>query len=396
MLPFLREYYLNPMQDAFGFTNTELGILMSTFGTFSLIGYFPGGWIADNFSPRILISCALGLTGLTGVYFSTLPSFEVCLIIHAFWGLNMSMVFWSAMIKATRNWAPKEEQGRAFGFLEGGRGITEAMYGSLLGGIFIWLGSSAGTMSILINIYAVANLSLALLAWFTLKESGHGQDEEDEPSHKVELSDVIRVLKMKEVWLISIVIFTSYSAYWGTINYGHFVESAFAASSSIAVAIVMGKVWLNPASAITSGFIGDKFGVSRAIFCLLSLVVTVFVIFGIMPYGAHMIYFMLIGVIVGAFAVYAIRGIYFALLEEGGIPAKLTGTAAGVVSVIGFIPDIYVPYLHGVLLDSYGDQQGYRYYYLITAGICLLGVAAAYIIMQQTKKRQQSETSQIN
>jgi len=387
MLPFLREFYYIPMQNAFGFSNTELGLLMSAFGVFSLLGYFPGGWLADFFSPRILMSSALFLTGITGVYFSTIPSFEHSLILHAFWGLNMSMVFWNAMIKATRNWAPREEQGRAFGFLEGGRGFTEAMYGSLLGGIFIWLGNSATTMSVVINIYAGANILLAILTWFTLDSREQNIKSEGDTSHKVEWQDVLSVLKMKEVWLISIVIFSAYSGYWGTINFVPFADSAFAMSTSIAVMIGMGKVWLNPVSAVTSGFIGDKIGISRAIFFLLSIIVCVFFIYGIMPYGASMIYFMLIGLVLTAFAAYALRGIYFALLEESGIPVKLTGTAAGVVSVIGFIPDIYVPYLSGVLLDTYSIEMGYRYYYLITSGICLVGATAAFIIMKRTQKR---------
>jgi nitrate/nitrite transporter NarK len=56
MLPFLREIYYIPMQNAFGFTNTQMGVLMSVFGTMSMLTYFPGGWLADKFSPRLLMT----------------------------------------------------------------------------------------------------------------------------------------------------------------------------------------------------------------------------------------------------------------------------------------------------------------------------------------------------
>ena len=46
MLPYLREVYYQPMQAAFGYDNTQMGILMSVFGAFSLIAYFPGGWLS--------------------------------------------------------------------------------------------------------------------------------------------------------------------------------------------------------------------------------------------------------------------------------------------------------------------------------------------------------------
>lgn len=120
MLPFLREVYYQPMQDAFGHNNTEMGILMSVFGVFSLLAYFPGGWLADRYSPRILITSGLAATGIAGFYFATFPPFEISIAIHAFWGACISLVFWGAMIKATRNWGSITEQGKAFGILESG------------------------------------------------------------------------------------------------------------------------------------------------------------------------------------------------------------------------------------------------------------------------------------
>ena len=108
MLPFLREVYYIPMQEAFGYSNTQMGVLISVFGTVSLLTYFPGGWIADHFSPRKLIASSLLATGLAGLYFSTFPSYTINIIIHGFWGLCISLVFWGAMIKATRAWAPAE------------------------------------------------------------------------------------------------------------------------------------------------------------------------------------------------------------------------------------------------------------------------------------------------
>ena len=72
VLPFLFEVYYRPMIDAFGLTNTELGRFMSTFGFVSMLAYFPGGWIADRVSPRLLMTVSLLATGAAGFYFSTI------------------------------------------------------------------------------------------------------------------------------------------------------------------------------------------------------------------------------------------------------------------------------------------------------------------------------------
>jgi MFS family permease len=153
-LPFISETFYVPMQNAFGFDNTQMGMLMSIFGTTSLIAYFPGGWLADKFSPRRLITVALLICGFAGFYMATLPPFLMCLVIYGIWGACVSLIFWSAMIKATREWAPPEQQGRAFGILESGRGLSDAMMGTFVGFVFIWLGSDDYAFEQVVNILA--------------------------------------------------------------------------------------------------------------------------------------------------------------------------------------------------------------------------------------------------
>ena len=55
MLPFLREVYYIPMQEAFGYDNLQMGILISVFGGASLLTYFPGGWIAADITDPDII-----------------------------------------------------------------------------------------------------------------------------------------------------------------------------------------------------------------------------------------------------------------------------------------------------------------------------------------------------
>ena len=112
-----------------------------------------------------------------------------------------------------------------------------------------------------------------------------------------------------------------------------------------------------------------------------------------MPYGSSFVGVMLFTMAVTAFGLYALRGIYFALLEEGGIPLRVTGTAAGIVSVTGFLPDIFMPYIGGVIFDAYPDDQGYRYIFFIVSGLCVIGATAAYFILHRSKKKNLIETA---
>ena len=79
---------------------------------------------------------------------------------------------------------------------------------------------------------------------------------------------------------------------------------------------------------------------------------------------------------------------YCALLEEGGIPIVVTGTAAGIISVVGYTPDIFMPLLGGVLLDRFPGPEGYRLFFLTVAGICTLGLGATVVLIRRvTRKR---------
>ena len=63
-LPYLRETYYDAMQQATGATNAELGFLMTAYGLVNFLLYLPGGWAADRFSARKLMTFSLISTGM--------------------------------------------------------------------------------------------------------------------------------------------------------------------------------------------------------------------------------------------------------------------------------------------------------------------------------------------
>ena len=117
-LPYLQEVYYKPLADALSLDNTEVGSLMSIFGVTAMLSYLPGGWIADRVSPRILLTSSLLLTGFSGFYFATLPSYAVSLAIHAVWGITITLLFWGSLIRVTRNWRLKINKSKPLGFFK--------------------------------------------------------------------------------------------------------------------------------------------------------------------------------------------------------------------------------------------------------------------------------------
>ena len=63
---------------------------------------------------------------------SLVPSPNVLIALYGYWGFTTIFLFWAAMIRATREWGGDNYQGRAFGYLEGGRGLTAALIGTMV------------------------------------------------------------------------------------------------------------------------------------------------------------------------------------------------------------------------------------------------------------------------
>jgi len=123
---------------------------------------------------------------------------------------------------------------------------------------------------------------------------------------------------------------------------------------------------------------------------LLLLVTLSFALFTVTPARSSLLPLLLLNGAVAALVIYALRGIYFALLDEQRVPAALTGTAAGTASLIGFTSDIYMPAVSGAILDKYPGLPGYRVLFAATTLIATLGTVAAWLLA----RNKQTLTSQ--
>ncbi len=375
LLPFLREVYYIPLQEALHLSNTQLGFLMSTFGATAMICYFPGGWLADRLSPRKLIAFSMVATGVTGLYFATFPSYILSIAAHAFWGVSCTLTFWAAMIKATRNWALPGQQGRAFGILEGGRGIAESASSTAFLAVFAMLGSGHLALSWVIVLFSISNMLIGVMAWFTFED-----DTAEGGRFNIGLAEIRNVLRTPVVWWISLVILSAYSAYWGSFYFTPYATEVFLMSVVFGGVIGVGKMWVKPLAALGAGFLADKIGVSKTVSWSFAVLIFSFSVFIFTPGNPDLVVLLVVNTAVASLAIFALRGVYFALLDEGGLPFALTGTVTGIVSMVGFTPDVFMPLAGGIILDSLPDDLRYRGLFAFIAVLCFVGLFASFMI----------------
>jgi hypothetical protein len=95
--------------------------------------------------------------------------------------------------------------------------------------------------------------------------------------------------------------------------------------------------------------------------------------------GAGMIWMFLLTIICSSMAIFALRGLYFAIMQEGKVPMAYTGSAVGLVSVIGYTPDVFMGPLMGYLLDQSPGAIGHQHVFWVVSGFALVGLIASYL-----------------
>ena len=373
LLPYLRQAYHQPLLAALHVTNTELGILNSAFGVFALVCYLPGGWVADRVAPRLLLSGSLVATGLLGYAFATFPPYPIAFAIHALWGVSTILTFWAALIKATRHWGGEHHQGTAFGLLDGGSGIVSALLGAVALAAFAALGTPIAGLRAVVVAGATATLVAGALVWLFLPADAMTTEGTTEPSR----GHVKRALALPAVWLQAVIILAAYAGYWGTFDLAAFAVDGFGTTMVFGASLSTARLWLRPVGALAAGWIADRASASGTVVGCFALLGSTFVVLAATPTAPDLIWLLWVDTIVAATAVFGLRGIYYAVMEENHVPASVTGTAVGIVSIIGYTPDIVMPLVTGWLLDTYPGAAGHQLLYGGLALLAAVGLVAA-------------------
>ncbi|UXJ03914.1 MFS transporter [Morganella morganii] len=186
-LPYLKSSFYDPMQQALGLTHIEIGNLLSLYGLIGMFSYFFGGWFADRFSLRNLITFSLIASGSLGFWFATFPSYNTILLIHILWGVTTILTFFAASIKVVRMQGTEKEQGRIFGFYEGLSGVSGTLI-SFTGLYFFGKFAEAAIgFRYVVWLYSGASVICGVLLFFLIAHRSSTTDsgEPEEKPHSV-------------------------------------------------------------------------------------------------------------------------------------------------------------------------------------------------------------------
>ncbi|MCD1162764.1 MFS transporter [Peribacillus frigoritolerans] len=392
-LPYFRNYYYDVFLNAFHLTNTQMGTLGSAYGVCCLISYIFGGYVADRWRTKHLLSISLFATGILGFALLLYPPYPVLLLIYAAWGITSIMTFWVALIKAVRSLASENEQGKAFGFFEGGRGAAKVIESALVLGLFAFLAKQLSdklALSSVIIFYSVMCILLGIMIMLLYKEpDGNNSSDEikEKADKKFDWAILLRILKMPTTWLAAILILTSYAMINSFYYITPYATAAFGASTIIAAALGYFSQYCRPIGSFGSGIIGDRIGISNMViigYCVLAIGLAALIV---LPGKPSFILLLLVFIAIIYISMYALQATHFAILVEGDYPVETTGTVAMPLMIIGYSGEIFMPIVAGACLDHWSGTEGYKVLFTILLGLTIVGLITAIIWQRVTKEK---------
>jgi sugar phosphate permease len=391
-LPFILPRIFRPsLLIVFDISNTELGFYFSVHGFVAAVSYFFGGPLADKFPAKYLMSIALWLTGLGGFIMYLFPKKEIMFMLYVFWGLTTILLFWAALIRATREWGGVNFQGRAFGWLEGGRGATAALLGTIALLVFSGFDSNTANLDTIteerinsfqnvILITSFITVFSGVLTWLFIPVL-----KDTMPIDRIKFNQLKSILKLPAVWLLAIIIICGYVGYKITDDFSLYANEVLGYNESKSAGIGTFAIWMRAIVAILAGYISIKFKPSGIIrFCFaLAILAGIIIASGKIESLAVLVILNLIFVMIG---VYGIRAMYFALIQEANIPIYFTGTVVGIVSVLGYTPDIFMSPWMGYLLDNNPGSVGHQHVFIVLSSFAVVGLVASSLFIKFSKR----------
>lgn len=383
---YLRFVFYQPIIEALSITNTQLGALGGVYGMVATICYLPGGIIADKMRAKYLASAGFISTALVTFWFALLPTYNSLLIIFGLFGATSVLIFWGIRYKLVRLVSSEKSYPKNIGLSYGIYGLAGLVLNFIALKVFEFSGTdaAAGLVAILI-ISAILNLIFGVATLFIVPKF----DDEIKVNTSFNINEFVEAVKHPGVWLTTASMFFVYGAYAALTYTTPYLTEIFGASLALVSIISMIRTYgISLFSAPIIGGIATKINSpAKVLVLIMALTAISGVILAFLPTTQAMLIVAIIVVLVAGFFTSGAYGIASSQFTESGVPTRIFGTATGILSVIAFLPDMFVYPMAGKWLDQNPGITGYQYifYFIIAFSLAAVFCSLAIRIYAQKK-----------
>lgn len=382
-LPSMKSVFYEPMRTGLGLSHEEFGSALGIYGKMGLLMYFPGGWLADKFDARKLLCFSYFASGALGLYLATYPGYAGVYFTFFGWGITTILTFWATQIKVIRSLGSDEMQGKIYGMENGFEGISGMIISFAGLSIFGLVSIETLGLRYVLIFQSVLTMIIGIVTYIMLRDVKMSEDENEKYTFK----DYLQTLKMPQVWVIGGIICCYYTVFSSLTYISPYLETGFMMAAGLVgtVSIIRQtgtKIFAGP----IFGALADKWK-STSLMMIIGFIISAVCVAGIAatPRDASKIMLVVVLMLVLAFALFGMTGIGYATISESGIPLKYTGAAAGLISLLGYIPDAVYYDVAGGWVENYGFD-GYQRVFMLSIAVCAIGLVLSLVLSKMVKK----------
>lgn len=389
---YLKSVFYDPLMTALGATNADLGAMVSVYGIAAMICYLPSGIVADKFRMRTLATVGfLGTAALTFVY-ATLPSITTCYILFGGMGVTSILIWWGTRFKVIRLCCEEEEYASKIGISYSIYGIAGLIVGLINVAIVGAIADAVAGVQVMIAFLGVLITILGVLSFFLIPDF---KGEINKEAKLFSLKEALEAIKHPGVMWACLAYFCVYAVYQGATYTTPYLTQVFAADGNLVNVVGLVRTYgIGLLAGPIIGWLATKLkSPSKAMSLCFILAIGVLVGFIAFPHDTNLVMAISALVVVFGFTTYGAFSIGSSPLSEVKIPMRIFGTAAGLLSVIGFLPDTFIHTWYGSMIDAQG-VAAYSQIFGIEALLAVLGIVFLMLLLRSAKKHAASATKE--
>ncbi len=246
----------------------------------------------------------------------------------------------------------------------------------------------ASALKQVILILAGITFVAAILSWLLLPRRS---SSEKRGTRSLSLRGTWHIATMPAVWLQALIIVCAYAGFKATDDFSLYAKEVLHVNEVEAAKIGTYSLWMRPLAAIGAGFLADRFGAGKMTVASFLLLILGSAVLASEILTASMYVPYIVTIVCASLGIFALRGLYFAIMEEGQMPLAYTGSAVGLVSMIGYTPDVFMGPLMGHLLDGSPGASGHRHVFLVITAFSVAGLIASLFFIRSSQKKNRAK-----
>lgn len=374
---YLKNVFYDPLMQALGATNADLGLMVSAYGIAAMICYLPSGIVADKFRMRTLAWVGFITTAVLVFVYAMLPSVQVCLVLFVLMGVTSILIWWGTRFKVIRLCCEENEYASKIGISYSIYGATGLVVGLINAAIVAALSGALG-VQVMIGFLGVMIALLGIASFFLIPDF---KGEINKDAKLFSLKEAVQAVKHPGVIWACIAYFCVYAVYQGATYTTPYLTQCFNADGNLVNVVGLIRTYgIGLVAGPVVGFIATKIkSPSKAIMGGLILSVAALVGFILFPQDPSGAVVASVLVVVFGFTTYGAFSIGSSPLSEVKIPMAIFGTASGLLSVVGFMPDVFIHTWYGAMIDAQGTAAfnaifGFEIMFAVIGCFCLVMV----------------------